>query len=399
MVALISLPWLLAATVVAIVLYAAKHSKRQNLPNGPAGLPLIGVLPDKKLLLHQQLLRYVPVYGDFFSFNMGRSKVIVLSSPATIEDLIVKRGQNYSSRPSTSSQGKIVSQDRLVQMQYGNLFRKHRKMAHTLLGVQSLKSFMPYQDYQSIQTLKYLVKTPNGFYKELQRYATSITLSLLVGARLADPESPIPHEVDIATRRMFANTRPGAWFVDWLPILDVLPNSLAPWRSKAQRVYEGLIEFWSVLYDPVAKRVMEGDAPDCFVKSFLQSPSADSFSEAERRVLFSDILSAGQETTATTLRFFFKAALLYPEFIKHAQAELDQVVGQDRLPDWNDRPNLPYIKAVITELHRWASTTPLGFYRATSNDDTCRGSSIAANTTVLYNTYAVHHSEQYLPQH
>jgi cytochrome P450 len=179
----------------------------------------------------------------------------------------------------------------------------------------------------------------------------------------------------------------------------MLPDAMAPWRVKAQRVYEGIVEFWSVFYNPMAKRVMEGDAPDCFVKSFLQSPNVDSFSESERRVLFSDILAAGQETTATTLRFFFKAALLYPEFIKHAQAELDQVVGDDRLPDWNDRPNLPYLKAVITELHRWASTTPLGFYRATSDDDTYRGSSIAASTTVIYNTYAVHHSEQYFAQH
>lgn len=193
--------------------------------------------------------------------------------------------------------------------------------------------------------------------------------------------------------------RPGAWFADWFPFVDILPDALAPWRAKAQRVYEGIVEFWSVFYDPMAKRVMKGDAPDCFVKSFLQSPNADSFSESERRVLFSDILAAGQETTATSLRFFFKAALLYPDFIKHAQAELDQVVGQDRLPDWNDRPNLPYLKAVITELHRWASTTPLGFYHATSNDDTYRGSSIPANTTVIYNTYAVHHSEQYFSQH
>ena len=193
--------------------------------------------------------------------------------------------------------------------------------------------------------------------------------------------------------------RPGAWFADWLPFVDMLPNTLAPWRVKAQEVYEGIVEFWSVFYDPMAKRVMEGDAPDCFVKSFLQSPNVDSFSESERRVLFSDILAAGQETTATSLRFFFKAALLYPDFIKHAQAELDQVVGHNRLPDWNDRPNLPYLKAVITELHRWASTTPLGFYRATTNDDTYRGTSIAANTTVIYNTYAVHHSEQYFAQH
>jgi hypothetical protein len=123
MLASINFPWLLAITIAAIALYTTKHSKTRNLPDGPAGLPLVGVLPDRKLQLHQQLLRYVPIYGDFFSFNMGRSKVIVLSSPTAIDDLIVKKGQNFSSRPSSSSQAKIVAQDRLVQMEYGDSFR------------------------------------------------------------------------------------------------------------------------------------------------------------------------------------------------------------------------------------------------------------------------------------
>jgi hypothetical protein len=123
MTAPIDTPWLIAIVVVAIILFSANRSRNQNLPDGPKGIPFIGVLPDKKLLLHQQLASYVPRYGDFFTFNMGRSKAIILSSPTAIEDLIVKKGQNFSSRPSSSSQAKIVAQDRLVQMEYGDLFR------------------------------------------------------------------------------------------------------------------------------------------------------------------------------------------------------------------------------------------------------------------------------------
>ncbi|KAH7083607.1 cytochrome P450 [Paraphoma chrysanthemicola] len=399
MAAFINIPWLLAIAIAAIFLYAANHSRSQNLPDGPSGLPFIGVLPDKKLKLHQQLARFVPRYGDFFSFNMGKSKIVVLSSPTAIEDLIVKKGQNFSSRPSSSSQAMIIAQDRLVQMEYGDLFRKHRKVTHTLLGMQNFKSFMPYQDYESKQTLRILMQNPSGFYQELQRYATSVTLSLLVGARLTNSDGQFSHEADHTTHKMFKYMRPGAWLADWIPVLDYLPNVLAPWRAKAQSFYESLIEFWSVLYDPVANRVKEGNAPDCFVKSFLESPNIESFSEAERRVLFSDIMAAGMETTATSLQFLFKAALLYPDFIKHAQAELDQVVGNDRLPDWDDRPNLPYIKAVIMELHRWCCTTPLSFFHATTREDTYRGKNIPAKTTVIYNTYAVHHNDEYFPQH
>ena len=51
---------------------------------------------------------------------------------------------------------------------------------------------------------------------------------------------------------------------------------------------------------------------------------------------------------------------LYPEVQKKAQAEIDAVVGPDRLPDFHDRPSLPYINAMLKELSRWNLVVPLG---------------------------------------
>ena len=51
---------------------------------------------------------------------------------------------------------------------------------------------------------------------------------------------------------------------------------------------------------------------------------------------------------------------LYPEVQKKAQAEIDAVIGPDRLPDFEDRPSLPYINAVLKEVMRWHLVTPLG---------------------------------------
>ena len=51
---------------------------------------------------------------------------------------------------------------------------------------------------------------------------------------------------------------------------------------------------------------------------------------------------------------------LYPDVQKKAQAELDTVVGSNRLPDFHDRPSLPYINAVLKETLRWNLVSPLG---------------------------------------
>ena len=51
---------------------------------------------------------------------------------------------------------------------------------------------------------------------------------------------------------------------------------------------------------------------------------------------------------------------LYPEVQKRAQAEIDAVIGPNRLPEFHDRPSLPYINAVVKETSRWNLVAPLG---------------------------------------
>ena len=44
---------------------------------------------------------------------------------------------------------------------------------------------------------------------------------------------------------------------------------------------------------------------------------------------------------------------LYPEAQRKAQAELDAVIGPDRLPEYSDRAALPYVNAIVKEALRW----------------------------------------------
>ena len=45
--------------------------------------------------------------------------------------------------------------------------------------------------------------------------------------------------------------------------------------------------------------------------------------------------------------------VLHPEVMKHGQEELDRVVGKNNLPTFDDRPNLPYIEAILKECLRY----------------------------------------------
>ena len=52
--------------------------------------------------------------------------------------------------------------------------------------------------------------------------------------------------------------------------------------------------------------------------------------------------------------------VLHPEVQAKAQEEIDRVVNSGRLPDFDDRPNLPYTEAVYLETHRWRPVAPTG---------------------------------------
>lgn len=58
--------------------------------------------------------------------------------------------------------------------------------------------------------------------------------------------------------------------------------------------------------------------------------------------------AAGAETTSAVMAWWMLAMVVYPETQKRAQAELDAVVGRDRIPTFADYENLPYIRAMVS---------------------------------------------------
>lgn len=53
------------------------------------------------------------------------------------------------------------------------------------------------------------------------------------------------------------------------------------------------------------------------------------------------------------LSWFLLAMALHPEVQAKAQAELDCVIGMERLPRVEDKDALPYTLAIMKEVFRW----------------------------------------------
>ena len=71
------------------------------------------------------------------------------------------------------------------------------------------------------------------------------------------------------------------------------------------------------------------------------------------------VLKGGIDQTDTLFMVFILVMIRHPEVFTQAQNEIDRVVGNDRLPDLEDRESLPYLNAVISELYRFVANNPL----------------------------------------
>ena len=72
--------------------------------------------------------------------------------------------------------------------------------------------------------------------------------------------------------------------------------------------------------------------------------------------------------------------------------ELDQVIGPTCLPDIEDKNNLPFVEATITETLCISSVIPLSVPRKTTVCTTLQGYHIPKDTTVLAKVWSFHHN-------
>ncbi|AWZ03667.1 MULTISPECIES: cytochrome P450 [unclassified Streptomyces] len=106
-------------------------------------------------------------------------------------------------------------------------------------------------------------------------------------------------------------------------------------------------------------------------------------------------LVAGSETTASTLAFVFHLLGRHPEAERRMQDEIDRVLdGRPALFD--DLPDLPYTKGVITEALRLYPPSWLSM-RVAAQDVEIGGHRIAEGTMIMYSSYALHHNAELFP--
>ncbi|KAG6808075.1 hypothetical protein H0H92_005459 [Tricholoma furcatifolium] len=115
------------------------------------------------------------------------------------------------------------------------------------------------------------------------------------------------------------------------------------------------------------RKINDGTAFPCFVSTSLDDIVSDALSPEDvkqREELIMDcaavMYAAATDSASCTLCSFFALMSLHPLVMQRAQEDIDRVTEGERLPTFDDWERLPYINAIILEVLRYNTVTPLG---------------------------------------
>ncbi|KAI9512444.1 cytochrome P450 [Russula earlei] len=155
---------------------------------------------------------------------------------------------------------------------------------------------------------------------------------------------------------------PRSNLVDIFPWMIHIPKRFAKWKREGIRQFNEDYAMFAGLLNRVRVDMADGGNRPSLSASLIQNSERNRISEPEMFL----VESFYRRNITTTLSWWALAMIALPEVQRKAQAELDTVVGRNRLPTFTDAPH-PYLGAVIKEV-LWRPVLPLGVSHAATDD-------------------------------
>ena len=242
----------------------------------------------------------------------------------------------------------VCNSNPIVFKPFGTDFLLHQKLQAPVLSPRATACYTPIQDLESQQLLKSLLESPGSIAHCVEVFATSLAYSMAFGMRIHTGKEWQVERTRECMKNFHVAGQPGVWIVDALPWLNYLPAAIAPWKRQAAKWFHELDDLHVKSYNEALGRESWN-----WAKDFERAAEAQSMTEQQIAWDVGILADAGVETMSATLMIFVLACVAHPEWLTKAQKELDEVVGSERLPEFGDLKDLPYVQAVVEEVFRW----------------------------------------------
>ncbi|KAJ7992924.1 hypothetical protein DPEC_G00267120 [Dallia pectoralis] len=362
-----------------------KNRPPANFPPGPWSLPFLGnvfTVPDAK-----SMDKMAQDYGPVYSLRRGSKRDVYISGYKMVREALINQPDSFTERPIVPL-FHSVSKGLGLTLSNGYLWKVQRKFANTHLryfgeGTKGLEHYIQLESNFLCEAIK--EEQGRGFNPHyiLNNAVGNVISSVVFGHRFEYSDGTFQKLLRLDNEAVVLSGSARAQLYDVFPgILKYLPGPHQTIQSNYRQIADILqveIDKHREDWDPLNPR----DYIDAYLTEINkeEDPRAG-FNTDNLLVCTLDLIEAGMETAATTLRWGLVYMIKYPEIQVKVQAEIDRVIGQSRQANMSDRPNMPYTDAVIHEIQRMGNILPLGFPKMASKDTTLGGYFIPKGTAI-----------------
>ncbi|KAG1826008.1 cytochrome P450, partial [Suillus subaureus] len=340
---------------------------RPPLPPGPTPLPVLGnVLSLDSARPWLTFNAWRSAYGDIIYARVLSKPVLVVNSKEVAKDLFDRRSSIYSDRPQSIVYEAFASDFNMGFMPYGNSrWRLHRRIFHQAFHQAATPAHHAVRLRSAHKMLFSLLQDPGNYPNHFQMFTLTFMLSIIYDCEAKAKDAHVAHVITRYGDLIVDGFAPAAMMLmETFPFPDFLRASL--------KCIQAAHDVKEIPFQYVKERMSANDMGPCLVADALNRTSQEDDVNTTAVKEAASVAFTGMQTTATLLVFFL-AMVLNPEVQAKAQAEIDRVVGKNRLPDFDDRPALPYLEAVLRETLRWHPVIPMSVPHATTTSDIYNG--------------------------
>ncbi|KAF9527232.1 cytochrome P450 [Crepidotus variabilis] len=380
--------------LVNLTLGAASRWRRKY-PPGPRRLPIIGnahqVPKDQPW---ETFGTWSKSYGNMVYLDLMGQPAVVLNSRQLASELLDKRSAIYSDRPVLEMASLCGYSNLMVLSQYGEGWKQQRKIACREFLPTTVKKHFPFQEKVMRELVRSIVADPSSIRKEIAYRMGVVIMRMTYGYALTGKDDHFLQNAVEAVDNFKGISNPGQWLVDVIPAMKHLPRWV-PGTSFFRTAERYSKDLMSACFDPFRW----AQANLATGHSLLPNLVGDMLDEgtlsaSDAKILPWSALSmfgGALDTNVGTVMSFLLFMIHNPDIQAKVQAELDKVVGKHRLPSITDRPDLPYLRSVITESLRVGCPPPLCVPHALSRDDEYNGYFLSKGTWILPNIWQMCH--------
>ncbi|KAH7711212.1 Protein CYP-33C9 [Aphelenchoides avenae] len=407
--------------LVVYYIYWNFYEKRRRLPPGPTPLPLIGNLLELSKCPpgEDKFIEWRKRYGDVYTYWNGEEPIVSIAEIGKIQEAFVKDADSCAGRPMNSVMDDFIrGAYGGVIFSEGNLWRDMRRFAlHVFRNFGLGKNLMHEKACTSIldEVTSLVDDVKHDIASGVKRHEIaehidvaigSVVNSLVFGYRFRGERRSeffdLKRKVAAHIRcfghplMMMINNFRYASFMGRIPPVKGAADLI---RSTARAMFDF---FERQIEEHKAEIDLDPHAePRDYVEAYFKeqakreaSGEPHFFTHQQLKIMCYDLWVAGQETTSNTLAWAMVFALNHPEHQEKLHAELDRVIGCDRIITTADRPNLPYTNAFINEAQRMANLIPQNVLHKTTRDVTIDGYLIPVGTTIVPQISAILYDER-----